>query len=57
MKISELQKEEKHLSERIEELAAYIKKNKEEDETILQMQLFQMLEYRDMLNKRIDKLK
>lgn len=57
MKISDLKKEEKYLSERIEELAAYIKTNKEEDETILQMQLFQMLEYRDMLNKRIDKLK
>lgn len=56
MNISELQKEEKHLSERIEELADYIKKNKEEDENILQMQLFQMMQYKDSLKQRIDKL-
>lgn len=58
MKIKSIEKEERELSKKIAELSDYIKSgNKKEDENILKMQLFQMMQYRDLLKKRLSHLK
>jgi hypothetical protein len=45
------------ISKKIGILSNYIEKeNKTEEETLLQMQMFQMLQYRDSLESRLNKL-
>lgn len=46
-----------NLKSKIEDLSDYIEINANEDENLLKQQLFQMLQYRDILNQRLNKLK
>ena len=46
-----------NLKVKIEDLSDYIEINQTEDENLLKQQLFQMLQYRDTLKQRLDKLK
>ena len=46
-----------NLKSKIEDLSDYIEINVNEDENLLKQQLFQMLQYRDILNQRLNKLK
>jgi len=46
-----------NLNVKIEDLSDYIEINQTEDENLLKQQLFQMLQYRDTLKQRLDKLK
>lgn len=57
LKIS-IENEKRDLCEKIENLSEYIESgNENEDKSILMMQLFQMIQYKDMLIKRLEKLK
>ncbi len=55
--IKSIEKELKELNEKIEDLSDYIKVNENEEGPLLQMQMFQMLQYKDALNQRLNKLK
>jgi hypothetical protein len=55
--IKSIEKELKELNEKIEDLSDYIKVNENEEEPLLQMQMFQMLQYKDAINQRLNKLK
>jgi hypothetical protein len=46
-----------NLNVKIEDLSDYIEINQTEDENLLKQQLFQMLQYRDTLKQRLNKLK
>lgn len=46
-----------NLNVKIEDLSDYIEINQTEDENLLKQQLFQMLQYRDILKQRLNKLK
>lgn len=52
-----MRKELKELNEKIDDLSDYIQINENEEEALLKMQLFQMLQYKDALESRLNKLK
>lgn len=55
--IKTIKKDIEDISKKIGILSDYIKnENKIEEETLLQMQMFQMLQYRDSLESRLNKL-
>lgn len=55
--IKSIEIELENLKSKIEDLSDYIEINQNEDENLLKQQLFQMLQYRDILNQRLNKLK
>lgn len=55
--IKSIEKELKELNGKIEDLSDYIQINQNEEEPLLQMQMFQMLQYKDALKSRLNKLK